>query len=162
MLAKVYRELMILGFISFGVVLCNVRATRLLGIYALRTISLTPAAWAQEFDLIHNHNAFISFEFAHLLIFGVSMIYVLTTVVQTKRLHYTNDQWKRIANVDPNRLVEDLEATCKKMQEKSPKPSFAPLWLSMMAPGVDMWEDCEWKIMRLIFLKEFDLGTEFD
>ena len=162
MLAKVYRELMILGFISFGVVLCNVRATRLLGIYVLRTISLTPAAWAQEFDLIHNHNAFISFEFAHLLIFGVSMIYVLTTVVQTKRLNYTNDQWKRIANVDPNRLVEDLEATCKKMQEKSPKPSFAPLWLSMMAPGVDMWEDCEWKIMRLIFLKEFDLGTEFD
>lgn len=28
MLAKVYRELMILGFISFGVVLCNVRISR--------------------------------------------------------------------------------------------------------------------------------------
>lgn len=119
-------------------------------------------AWEQEFDLIHDHNAFIAFEFAHLLIFGVSMIYVLTTVVQTKRLNYTNAQWKRIANVDPNKLVENLDATCQLMLAKGSKPSYRPLWLSMIAPGVDIWEDCEWKVMRLLFLKEFDLGTEFD
>lgn len=119
-------------------------------------------ARVQEFDLIENYSAFIAFEFAHLLIFGVSMIYVLTTVVQTQRLNYTNDQWKRIANVDPERLVVELDATCKKLKEKGKKPSWGPLWLSTLAPGVDIWEDCEWKVMRLIFLKEFDLGTEFD
>ncbi len=116
----------------------------------------------QEFDLIHNHNAFIAFEFAHLLIFGVSMMYVLTTIVQTKRLNYTNAQWKRIANVDPNKLVINTDAVCTKLTESGTKPSFKPLWISMLAPGVDIWEDCEWKVLRLIFLKEFDLGNEFD
>lgn len=149
---------MILGFISFGVVLCNVRAPSLITLHVAR-IPYPCRAREQEFDLIHNHNAFIAFEFAHLLIFGVSMIYVLTTVVQTKRLNYTNAQWKRIANVDTNKLIPVLDATCQKMDVK---PSFRPLWLSMVAPGVDIWEDCEWKILRLIFLKEFDLGTEFD
>ena len=116
----------------------------------------------QEFDLIHNHTLLIAFEFAHLLIFGVSLFYVLTTVVQTKRLNYTNREWKRIANRDTDDLVTELEAQCNAMRAKGEAPVYGPLWKSMFAPGVDIWEDCEWKIMRLIFLQEFDLGTEFD
>ena len=49
MIQKVWRELMILGFISLMVVLAN------------------------EFQLIHNHDMFLAFEFSHLLIFGVDV-----------------------------------------------------------------------------------------
>ena len=160
-----YRELMILGFISFGVVLCNVSLVpRLLKARPNEFLTNTRMnACAQEFNLIHNHSAFIAFEFSHLLIFGVSMIYVLTTVVQSKRLSFTNDEWQRIAKLDPNELVEKLDVITDEMKAKgATEDSFWPLWTSMFMPGVDVWEDTEWKILRLIFLKEFDLGTEFD
>ena len=113
--------------------------------------------------MISNYSAFIAFEFSHLLIFGVSMIYVLNTIVQSKRLSFTNLQWQRIAKLDPNQLIEDLDVVAGDLKKKNDgKETWMPLWVSMFTPGVDIWEDAEWKVFRLLFLKEFDLGTEFD
>jgi Ca2+-binding EF-hand superfamily protein len=142
MIQKVWRELMILGFISLMVVMAN------------------------EFSLIHDHTLFIAFEFAHLLIFGVSMFYTLTAVVTANRLAYTERQWKRIANLDTNTLVDRLEERLKERADDDNHWSgFAPLWQSLlldMVKVVDRWEDGEWKMCRLMFLREFGLGNEFD
>ena len=40
----------------------------------------------------------LAFEFAHLLIFGVSMVYLITTLIACNRLQATSMSWKRIAN----------------------------------------------------------------
>lgn len=136
-LDKCYRELTILGFISLCVVFSN------------------------EFNLWHDHSDLIAFEFAHLLIFGVSMVYVLTTVVACNRLEATSKSWKRIANADTGELIVDLE---KVIESGGGDPNgFKPLWKSSMNIfTVDIWEDCCWKALRLMFLREFGLGVEFD
>lgn len=142
MIQKVWRELMILGFISLMVVMAN------------------------EFALIPNYKLFLAFEFAHLLIFGVSMFYTLTAIVTANRLAYTERQWKRIANLDTNTLVDRLEERLKeRADDDNHWKGFAPLWHSLvldMVKVVDRWEDGEWKMCRLMFLREFGLGNEFD
>lgn len=142
MIQKVWRELMILGFISLMVVLAN------------------------EFQLIHNHDMFLAFEFSHLLIFGVSMFYTVTAVVTANRLAYTEAQWYRIANLDTNLLVDRLEEVLNaRSADDNAWKGFAPLWQSLildMVKVVDRWEDAEWKMCRLLFLREFGLGNDFD
>jgi hypothetical protein len=134
MLTKIYRELVIVGIISMAVVLSN------------------------EFSLIHDHDALIAFEFGHLLIFAVSMIYVVNTLVASNRLNVTAQLWTRIANAKVADLVEDLGKT-----NQDPKSGFLKLWVPLLPfVGETVYEDCEWKILRLLFLKEFKLGREFD
>jgi Ca2+-binding EF-hand superfamily protein/CRP-like cAMP-binding protein len=142
MIQKVWRELMILGFISLIVVLAN------------------------EWHLIGNHDLFLAFEFSHLLIFGVSMFYTITAIVTAHRLSYTEAQWKRIANLDTNLLVDQLEEKLKeRADDDNHWTGYAPLWHSLMldvVKVVDRWEDAEWKMCRLLFLREFGLGNDFD
>lgn len=136
-LDKCYRELTILGFISLCVVFSN------------------------EFHLWHDHSDLLAFEFAHLLIFGVSMTYVLTTVIACNRLEATSTAWKRIANADTDSLISDLE---KLIEAGRGDPNgFKPMWKSTWNIfSVDIWEDGAWKALRLMFLREFGLGVEFD
>ena len=136
-LDKCYRELTILGFISLCVVFSN------------------------EFHLWHDHSDLLAFEFAHLLIFGVSMTYVLTTVIASNRLEATSTAWKRMANANTDSLISDLE---KLIESGGGDPNgFKPIWISMFRIfSFDIWEDCSWKALRLMFLREFDLGVEFD
>ena len=121
---------------------------------------------SQEFHLIHDHDSFLAFEFAHLLIFGVSMFYTMTAVVTANRLAYTETQWQRIANLDTNTLVDRLEEALKKRSDQGKQwKGFGPLWHSLLldiVKVVDRWEDGEWKMCRLIFLREFGLGNDFD
>ena len=51
---------------------------------------------------------FLAFEFAHFLIFGVSMLYVLTAVVASSRLHTTSITWARIANTDTETVLQQV------------------------------------------------------
>jgi hypothetical protein len=94
--SKVYRELMILGFISLSLLL------------------------SIEFDLIHyfhiDHVWLLSFEFAHLLIFAVAMIYVVNALVASHRLNITKRNWQRIANTE----TDDITTA---MSELDPVPS---------------------------------------
>jgi hypothetical protein len=197
---------------------------------------------SQEFNLIHDRDSFLAFEFAHLLIFGVSMFYTMTAVVTANRLAYTETQWQRIANLDTNTLVDRLvggplsrpslpvrsiefcivclvcrplplllllllpppppllpplllpllllllppplpllpppllllllllllpqeEALKKRSDQGKQWKGFGPLWHSLLldiVKVVDRWEDGEWKMCRLIFLREFGLGNDFD
>jgi CRP-like cAMP-binding protein len=112
----------------------------------------------QEFSLM-SHSKLIPFEFAHLLIFFVSIFYVVTTVIAAERLAITHRQWQRMANLNANVLADELE---KLVNTRKPS-GWSPLW-SAINPTlrVNMWEDCEWKVLRLLFLREFDIGTEFD
>ena len=136
-LDKCYRELTILGFISLGVVFSN------------------------EFHLWHDHSDLLAFEFAHLLIFGVSMVYLLTTVLACNRLEATSSSWKRIANSNVDELVQKLETEIA--AGRGDAKGFTPVWKSTVNIfAVDIWEDCTWKALRLMFLREFDLGVEFD
>lgn len=136
-LDKCYRELTILGFISLCVVFSN------------------------EFHLWHNHSDLLAFEFAHLLIFGVSMVYVLTTVIACNRLEATSMNWKRIANADTDAMIAELETIIA--SGGGDPVGFKPIWKSTLNIfRVDIWEDCSWKALRLMFLREFDLGVEFD
>ena len=136
-LDKCYRELMILGFISLGVVFSN------------------------EFHLWHDHDDLLAFEFAHLLVFGVSMVYVLTTVIASNRLHQTSNHWTRMGNADTDEMIDQLEAEIAAGRGDS--KGFGPLWKSTINIfSVDLWEDAAWKSLRLLFLEEFDLGIEFD
>ena len=141
MVTKVYRELMILGFISFSVVLSN------------------------EFDFWEYHSDLIAFEFAHLLVFGVSLFFVVTTIVASERLEVTNRLYTRIGNLNANVLADNLDRELKTMLEGAnkakPHSHWSPLWMSLK-PGASIWEDAEWKVMRLLFLKEFKIGAEFD
>ena len=67
MLSKIYRELMILGFISLMLVL---------------SLEFS-APWVQD------HRHLIHFEFAHLLIFFWAVVYTLSALVATYRLKKT-------------------------------------------------------------------------
>ena len=83
-IAKVYRELMILGFISFFLVM-----TQQFG--SIATVYLLP------------------FEFGHLLIFGVAMAYVGNSIVATYRQIKATKVWDRIANTSVQDICERLE-----------------------------------------------------
>ena len=56
-----------------------------------------------------SHDILLPFEFSHLMIFGVSMFYVVTTVITAERLAYTNLQWQRMANLNANVLADQLD-----------------------------------------------------
>ena len=85
MLSKVYREMMILGFISLSVVLSN------------------------EFALIHDHSMLIHFEFAHLLAFFWALVYVLNSLVSTFRLRMTRVEWDIIAGMETEDICRNVE-----------------------------------------------------
>ena len=101
--------------------------------------------------------------------FGVSLFYVVTTVVAAERLENTNRLYQRISSLNANVLADNLDRELQSMETVKvgsavvPKPQsqWSPLWASMK-PGGSIWEDCEWKVIRLLFLKEFRVGTEFD
>ena len=150
MLQKVYRELMILGFISFSVVVSN------------------------ELDLMSSRYL-MAFELAHLLVFGVSMSYVTVTVTTAWRLQRTENEWSRMAQISTNELADDLNAALEKIRKSDnifgKKPGefgffgkgWMPLWRQVYKiAGRDLWEDAEWKVLRLLFLQEFHIGTEFN
>lgn len=63
------------------------------------------------------------------------------------------------ANTDE--MIEKLEAEIS--AGKGDAKGFKPIWKSTLNIwSVDIWEDCTWKALRLMFLREFDLGVEFD
>ena len=91
------------------------------------------------------------------------MFYILTTIVASNRLHATSRTWKRIANADMDGLIDRVEAEIQNGNGDS--DGFKPMWKALLPNILQAsapWEDCQWKALKLIFLKEFNLGTEFD
>ena len=48
------------------------------------------------------------------------------------------------------------------MATQAVEGSFLPLWTTIFPFHNNKWEDVEWKVLRLLFLKEFRLGIQFD
>jgi CRP-like cAMP-binding protein/Ca2+-binding EF-hand superfamily protein len=187
MLAKVYRELMILGFISLALVL------------------------SLEFDAsyTHDHSMLLHFEFAHLLIFLWAMVYVSNALVCVLRLRVCRVTWDRVASTDTKKLCHRVETRVLKgqmglgaaaerfiasddiretdnddadadgdetegmrpdqvadaIEEKlgeDDKGSWFPFWMTLVPYWDVGYEDLEWKIMQRIFLRNFTLPAEFD
>ena len=186
MLAKVYRELMILGFISLGLVL------------------------SLEFNAsyIQNHTMLIHFEYAHLLIFFWAMVYVTNALVCVLRLSVCRTTWDRVASTDTKKLChrverrvlknkagfgafaaravsledvreEDEDDTAGDTETEGMRPdqvadaieqklgdddkgSWFPFWMTLVPYWDVGYEDLEWKIMQRIFLRNFRLPGEFD
>ena len=189
MLAKVYRELMILGFISLGLVL------------------------SLEFNAAYtqNHTMLIHFEYAHLLIFFWAMVYVTNALVCVLRLRVCRSTWDRVASTDTKKLCHRVER--RVLKEKAGFGAFAsrvvlledvreeedeaedgdedaketggmrpdqvadaieqklgdgdrgswfPFWMTLIPYWDVGYEDLEWKIMQRIFLRNFRLPGEFD
>ena len=132
MLSKVYREMMILGFISLSVVLIN------------------------DFELIHDHNALIHFEFAHLLAFFWAMVYVLNSMISVFRLRMTRKDWSVCAHLKTETICTVVEERMKKDAGVSDKlrpdqlakkflngtngDSWRPFWWSLFPWVFDGWE----------------------
>ena len=162
MLAKVYRELMILGFISLAVVLSN------------------------EFHLIHDHEALIHFEFSHLLAFLWALVYVVNALVSTFRLRETRIFWDATANVDTEGVCTEAEMrmlggivggfgglvrpdkiAAKLVAELGTgENSWRPFWVSMLPKGFGGgymgFQQLEWKILQRLFQRDFNLPVIFD
>jgi CRP-like cAMP-binding protein/Ca2+-binding EF-hand superfamily protein len=162
MLAKVYRELMILGFISLFLVLSIEFA----------------APWIDQCD----HTNLLHFEFAHLLIFFWAMVYVCNALISVARLSQTRRGWDRIANTETRvlchaveqRLMSTVEGVgtgdITKLRPDKVAGKFIggsgddwrPAWMSIFPLGDTSFEDMEWKIMQRLFLRNFKLPEEFD
>jgi hypothetical protein len=160
MLSKVYREMMILGFISLAVVLSN------------------------EFHLIHNHEALIHFEFAHLLAFLWALVYVCNSLVSTYRLRMTRKEWDVIASLDTEDICQKVEheiqtsilgeVTSTKIlrpdklsmailsSASAKSKSWRPFWLSVLPFSNPSWQNLEWKILQRLFQRDFKLPRDFD
>jgi hypothetical protein len=92
-----------------------------------------------------------------LIIFLVSMIYVINTLVVIVRLQGTGRNWIRIANTSVPHLVTAMGGL-------ENKTGWGPHWKADLLPfvGERKFEDAEWKVLRLLFLRQFKLGREFD
>ena len=188
MLSKIYRELMILGFISLMLVL---------------SLEFS-APWVQD------HRHLIHFEFAHLLIFFWAVVYTLSALVATYRLKKTRASWTRVTNTDtvdlcfgveqnlmsksdtisegigefgqrlgpaglvhdavakPVRLIKDLVGLKLRPDRLAlalaagQGSKWTGSWLSLLPFADPTFEDVEWKIMQRLFLRNFKLPHEFD
>eukprot|EP01051_Picozoa_sp_SAG22_P019790 SAG22_NODE_3766_length_1538_cov_0.965254_1_plen_260_part_10 len=164
MLSNVYREMMILGFISLAVVLSN------------------------EFSLIHDHNALIHFEFAHLLAFLWALVYVLNSCISTFRLRMTRIEWDIVSNISSGDIcksveermvlkvesVDDVADAVKDAAHLRPDrlaqrligsthgDSWRPFWFSLLPFSYEGWQQIEWKILQRLFQRDFKLQADFD
>lgn len=174
MLSKIYRELMILGFISLVLVL---------------SLEFS-APWVQ------NHHYLIHFEFAHIVIFFWACVYTLNALIASFRLSITRASWDRVSNTDTEQLVSNAARRLKAAADpwgqqlhdthdhdhttaldliESVRPdkilanvvsgdgtSWNLAWVSLLPTANTGYEDVEWKILQRLFLRNFKLPGGFD
>ena len=118
-----------------------------------------------------SHAQIMVFEFAHLMLFAVALVYISISVLAAIRLRMLERRWTRTANMDVDQICELLQAELDTEAEKDPEGaqknakgwwSFGPLWSTVLPITDNKWDDVEWKLLRLLFLKEFRLGLDFD
>jgi hypothetical protein len=124
----------------------------------------------------------LHFEFAHLLIFFWAMVYTGNALVSVFRLTQTRRGWDRIANTETRSLchrvetkmgTRDADDHVKSGMSSRPdkiahslfeqgKTSWKPMWAGLLPYSEPTFEDCEWKILQRLFLRNFKLPVDFD
>eukprot|EP01050_Picozoa_sp_SAG11_P001664 SAG11_NODE_75_length_18024_cov_5.885356_11_plen_268_part_00 len=132
MLSKFYKELMILGFISFVVVM------------------------SREFGLHMSAEAHHCFEFADMLVTITMLLYIACSVLVSFSMHVTRRNWDRIALSSTEALATEVDRQVAKMQANC---CYRFRVLCCLRPK---WrDDANFKLMRLIFLQEYHFEKTF-
>ena len=135
MLSKVYKELMILGFIAFAVILFK------------------------ELEWIHWNTATLHcFEFCDLLVSICVLIYVGNTAMSSFTMHITQREWDRMSMTPTAAVIEDVNYYLDSLQTsgcrqcKHIMPFMATEWRA----------EADFKIMQLLFKTKFHMPAHFD
>ena len=135
MLWKIYRELMILGFIGFTFIMAKERG-----------LQATPA-------FIH------CFEFCDLMVTNVVFLYTLSTAVSSFFMHVSRRQWDRYMLASTEQVCRKLDVYFTKVD--SSRFWKARHWLSNRLDHG--WRDeADFKMCELLFKQQFHLDRTFD
>ena len=135
MLNKVGRELIILGFIAFAVILCK------------------------ELGVLHwNNETLHVFEFCDLLVSITVLIYVANCAISSMTMSGTQRAWDRIAMTQTADIMEDVTRYIKSL-ETSPWRRF---WKRLPIVGNDWRIEVDFKILQLLFETKFHMPVQFD
>ena len=85
LLSKVYKELMILGFISFMVIM------------------------SREFGLYISPEQMHCFEFADMLVTISMLIYISCSIIVSFSMHVTRRKWDRIAMMPTDQIISEVD-----------------------------------------------------
>ena len=134
MVQKVYAELMILGFIAF-----------------VLTMFI-------EFGAKIPHHWLLAFEWAHLMIFAVAILYVANACLASWSMEKVRDVWHRGAMASVDNTCEELQLSQVFINSAWHKYllKFVPLL------GEEWRSQVDFKLIRLIFLHTYRLPQSFD
>jgi hypothetical protein len=134
MLTKVYKELMILGFIAGCVIM------------------------AKEWGYTMAPKQMHCFEFCDLLVTICVLLYVATNVIASFSMHVTRREWDRISMMSVQDVVAKLEDYLQLRQTSGLEKFKSRL------PLLGDWarEEADFKIIELLFKSKFHLGRDFD
>jgi hypothetical protein len=133
-LSKVYKELMILGFIAFALIMG-------------KEVGLI--AWSNE--TLH------CFEFCDLLVSICVLVYVGNCAISSFTMHTAQREWDRIALTMTAEVIEDVESHLEKVRQSSFEQLKAKLPFS-----ADWRSDADFKVLQLLFQTKFHLPLTFD
>lgn len=135
LLSKVGRELIILGFIAFAVILLK------------------------EVDVLHfNSETLHVFEFCDLLVSICVLIYVANCAVSSLTMSGTQREWDRIAMTQTATIMEGVQRHVDSIKGsarsrlKHSVPIFGQAWRA----------EAEFKILQLLFETKFRMSVQFD
>jgi hypothetical protein len=134
MLFKTYKELMIMGIISFSL-----------------TVSY-------ELGVSYDHDTFICFEFAHILIFFVAVLYIGNAICASLSMERTRASWDRMANETLDMCVEGVNSYVAAVEGNG----FRKFMGSIPIPSPGWREETDYKILRYVFLRDYFLPLNFD
>jgi len=134
-LGKVYKELMILGFIAFGVIMGK---------------EVGVVTWNAE--TLH------CFEFCDLLVSICVLVYVGNCAISSFTMHTVERDWDRIALMQTPQVIKEIKAYLE-LLEVSKWEKFKEFF-----PFVNLtWRrDADFKVMQLLFQTKFHLPLQFD
>ena len=134
-LQKVYKELMILGFIAFGLIM------------------------GKEVGVVDwNAETLHCFEFCDLLVSICVLVYVGNCAISSFTLHTVQRDWDRVALMPTTKVIKDAKAYLKALDGSAwmKFKAFLPF-------GGKGWrKDSDFKIMQLLFQLKFHMPPQFD
>jgi hypothetical protein len=134
-LTKVYKELMILGFIAFAVIL------------------------GKEFGLAMSPEKLHCFEFCDLLVSICVLFYVGQACISSFCMHVIRRKWDRIAMKSVHRVVAELE---EKLEVYKNSCCHKFLYFIPYTSAYTMRDEADFKIIQMVFKTQFHLDPQFD
>jgi len=134
-LNRLFGELMILGFLSFGVVIL-----------------------VQSKVVRHGTDAFYAFEFAHILIFFVALMLILQAVLLFRTWGRVHELWEAAGELEP----WDLMHSWYQEMGRIPLALSSVLRGGGLHMGRRVWRNVEFNVLRAVFIDRCALDQDFD